>query len=247
MNRFDNRKFDQMRFVKITRNYLKYAEGSVLIEVGNTKVICAATIEERVPPFLKGSGQGWITAEYSLLPRSTQTRNARESARGKVSGRTHEIQRLIGRALRSVIDLKALGERTILIDCDVIQADGGTRTASITGAFVALVEAIAGVYNKDKPFPIKDFIAAISVGILSDNNAVLDLCYEEDSKATVDMNVVMTGSGEFIEIQGTGEERPYTRTELNMMLEKAEKGINELIDYQKRVLGDLAWKVGSEP
>ena len=247
MNRFDNRKFDQMRFVKITRNYLKYAEGSVLIEVGNTKVICAATIEERVPPFLKGSGQGWITAEYSLLPRSTQTRNARESARGKVSGRTHEIQRLIGRALRSVIDLKALGERTILIDCDVIQADGGTRTASITGAFVASVEAIAGVYNKDKPFPIKDFIAAISVGILSDNNAVLDLCYEEDSKATVDMNVVMTGSGEFIEIQGTGEERPYTRTELNMMLEKAEKGINELIDYQKGVLGDLAWKVGSEP
>ena len=247
MNRFDNRKFDQMRFVKITRNYLKYAEGSVLIEVGNTKVICAATIEERVPPFLKGSGQGWLTAEYSLLPRSTQTRNARESARGKVSGRTHEIQRLIGRALRSVIDLKALGERTILIDCDVIQADGGTRTASITGAFVALVEAIAGVYNKDKPFPIKDFIAAISVGILSDNNAVLDLCYEEDSKATVDMNVVMTGSGEFIEIQGTGEERPYTRTELNMMLEKAEKGINELIDYQKGVLGDLAWKVGSEP
>lgn len=247
MNRFDNRKFDQMRFVKITRNYLKYAEGSVLIEVGNTKVICAATIEERVPPFLKGSGQGWITAEYSLLPRSTQTRNARESARGKVSGRTHEIQRLIGRALRSVIDLKALGERTILIDCDVIQADGGTRTASITGAFVALVEAIAGVYNKDKPFPIKDFIAAISVGILSDNNAVLDLCYEEDSKATVDMNVVMTGSGEFIEIQGTGEERPYTRTELNMMLEKAEKGINELIDYQKGVLGDLAWQVGSEP
>ena len=247
MNRFDNRKFDQMRFVKITRNYLKYAEGSVLIEVGNTKVICAATIEERVPPFLKGSGQGWITAEYSLLPRSTQTRNARESARGKVSGRTHEIQRLIGRALRSVIDLKALGERTILIDCDVIQADGGTRTASITGAFVALVEAIAGVYNKDKPFPIKDFIAAISVGILSDNNAVLDLCYEEDSKATVDMNVVMTGSGEFIEIQGTGEERPYTRTELNMMLEKAEKGINELIDYQKGVLGDLAWKVGSDP
>ncbi len=247
MNRFDNRKFDQMRFVKITRNYLKYAEGSVLIEVGNTKVICAATIEERVPPFLKGSGQGWITAEYSLLPRSTQTRNARESARGKVSGRTHEIQRLIGRALRSVIDLKALGERTILIDCDVIQADGGTRTASITGAFVALVEAIAGVYNKDKPFPIKDFIAAISVGILSDNNAVLDLCYEEDSKATVDMNVVMTGSGEFIEIQGTGEERPYTRTELNMMLEKAEKGINELIDYQKGVLGDLAWKVGSVP
>ena len=247
MNRFDNRKFDQMRFVKITRNYLKYAEGSVLIEVGNTKVICAATIEERVPPFLKGSGQGWITAEYSLLPRSTQTRNARESARGKVSGRTHEIQRLIGRALRSVIDLKALGERTILIDCDVIQADGGTRTASITGAFVALVEAIAGVYNKDKPFPIKDFIAAISVGILSDNNAVLDLCYEEDSKATVDMNVVMTGSGEFIEIQGTAEERPYTRTELNMMLEKAEKGINELIDYQKGVLGDLAWKVGSEP
>ena len=236
MNRIDNRNIDQMRLVKITRNYLKYAEGSVLIEVGNTKVICAATIEERVPPFLKGSGQGWITAEYSLLPRSTQTRNARESARGKISGRTHEIQRLIGRALRSVIDLKALGERTVLIDCDVIQADGGTRTASITGAFVALVEAISGVYNKDKAFPVKDFIAAISVGILSDNTPVLDLCYEEDSKATVDMNVVMTGSGEFIEIQGTGEERPYTRIELNSMLEKAEKGINELIDYQKDVL-----------
>lgn len=247
MNRIDNRDIDQMRLVKITRNYLKYAEGSVLIEVGNTKVICAATIEERVPPFLKGSGQGWITAEYSLLPRSTQTRNARESARGKISGRTHEIQRLIGRALRSVIDLKALGERTVLIDCDVIQADGGTRTASITGAFVALVEAISGVYNKDKAFPVKDFIAAISVGILSDNTPVLDLCYEEDSKATVDMNVVMTGSGEFIEIQGTGEERPYTRIELNSMLEKAEKGINELIDYQKDVLGELAWKVGREP
>lgn len=247
MNRIDNRNIDQMRLVKITRNYLKYAEGSVLIEVGNTKVICAATIEERVPPFLKGSGQGWITAEYSLLPRSTQTRNARESARGKISGRTHEIQRLIGRALRSVIDLKALGERTVLIDCDVIQADGGTRTASITGAFVALVEAISGVYNKDKAFPVKDFIAAISVGILSDNTPVLDLCYEEDSKATVDMNVVMTGSGEFIEIQGTGEERPYTRIELNSMLEKAEKGINELIDYQKDVLGELAWKVGREP
>ena len=237
MNRFDNRKFDQMRFVKITRNYLKYAEGSVLIEVGNTKVICAATIEERVPPFLKGSGQGWITAEYSLLPRSTQTRNARESARGKVSGRTHEIQRLIGRALRSVIDLKALGERTILIDCDVIQADGGTRTASITGAFVALVEAIAGVYNKDKPFPIKDFIAAISVGILSDNNAVLDLCYEEDSKATVDMNVVMTGSGEFIEIQGTAEDKPFTRVQCNAMLEMAEKGIQELVKKQQQALG----------
>ena len=247
MNRIDNRNIDQMRLVKITRNYLKYAEGSVLIEVGNTKVICAATIEERVPPFLKGSGQGWITAEYSLLPRSTQTRNARESARGKISGRTHEIQRLIGRALRSVIDLKALGERTVLIDCDVIQADGGTRTASITGAFVALVEAISGVYNKEKAFPVKDFIAAISVGILSDNTPVLDLCYEEDSKATVDMNVVMTGSGEFIEIQGTGEERPYTRIELNSMLEKAEKGINELIDYQKDVLGELAWKVGREP
>ncbi len=248
MTRSDGRKPNQMRQVKITRNYLKYPEGSVLIEVGNTKVICAATIEEKVPPFLKGSGEGWITAEYALLPRSTQVRNPRESARGKITGRTHEIQRLIGRALRSVVDLKALGEKTIWIDCDVIQADGGTRTASITGAFVALVDAINTIYtNEEKPFPVKDFLAAASVGVLADSQTVLDLCYEEDSNAVVDMNVVMTGNGQFVEVQGTGEERPYSRQELNKLLEHAEQGVLELIEYQKEVLGQLSWKVGREP
>ena len=247
MIRVDGRQVDEMRKIKITRHYLKYPAGSVLIEVGNTKVICAASIEERVPQFMKGSGEGWVTAEYSLLPSSTQTRNARESMRGKVSGRTHEIQRLIGRSLRSVIDLKALGERTVMIDCDVIQADGGTRTASITGAFVALVEAIDSIYHPDKSFPVKDFVAAISVGIAKDDTSILDLCYEEDSNAVVDMNVVMTGEGKFVEVQGTGEQRPYSREELDRMLEKAEKGITELIDYQKSVLGQLVWKVGREP
>lgn len=214
----------------------------MLIEVGNTKVICANTIEEF--RHFKGSGQGWITAEYSLLPRSTQTRriSARKSFRADTWNSTNWT------SFAERYWFKSFGWKNILIDCDVIQADGGTRTASITGAFVALVEEIhAGVYNKDKPFPIKDFIAAISVGILSDNNAVLDLCYEEDSKATVDMNVVMTGNWWiYWNSREQVRERPYTRTELNMMLEKAEK-INELIDYQKEVLGDLAWKVGSEP
>ena len=239
---------NMLREIKITKNFTKYAEGSVLIEFGDTVVLCNASIEEKVPPFLKNTGTGWISAEYSMLPRSTHQRKIRDSARGKIDGRTHEIQRLIGRALRSVVDMKVLGERTIWIDCDVLQADGGTRTASITGAFVALCDAMAKLYEKEaiKSFPINAFVSAVSVGIVK-GKPVLDLCYEEDSKATVDMNVVMTGSGEFIEIQGTGEERPYTRTELNMMLEKAEKGINELIDYQKGVLGDLAWKVGSEP
>lgn len=248
MARIDGRRPDQMRQVKITRNYLKYPEGSVLIEVGNTKVICTATIEDKVPPFLKGGGEGWVTAEYSLLPRSTQVRNSREAARGKVTGRTQEIQRLIGRSLRSIVDLKALGERTVWLDCDVIQADGGTRTASITGAFVALVDAVDSIYtNKEKPFPVKDFLAAVSVGILKDGTAVLDLCYDEDSQALVDMNVVMTGNGQFVEVQGTGEERPYSRQELQAMLAEADKGIIELIDYQKEVLGQLSWKVGREP
>lgn len=248
MNRTDGRKPGQMRPVKITRNYLRYPEGSVLIEVGNTKVICTATIEDKVPPFLKGGGEGWITAEYSLLPRSTQVRNPREAARGKVTGRTQEIQRLIGRALRSVVDLRALGERTVWLDCDVIQADGGTRTASITGAFIALVDAVNSIYtNTEKPFPVKDFLGAISVGLLKNGTAVLDLCYEEDSQALVDMNVVMTGNGQFVEVQGTGEERPYSRQELNAMLAAAEQGIGELVDYQKEVLGQLSWKVGREP
>lgn len=246
MTRVDGRDKNELRKVKITRNYLKYAEGSVLIEVGNTKVICAATIEEKVPHFLKGTGEGWITAEYSLLPRSTQTRNARESAKGKLTGRTHEIQRLIGRALRSVVDLKALGEKTVWIDCDVIQADGGTRTASITGAFVALVDAVDKIYtDNEKPFPVKDFLAAISVGIVGED-AVLDLCYEEDSNAVVDMNVVMTGVGQFVEVQGTGEKHPFTREQLNKMLEIGEMGVNSLIDYQKDILGSLSWKVGRE-
>lgn len=248
MLRVDGRTADAMRQVKITRHYLKHPAGSVLIEVGNTKVICAATIEERVPGFIKGSGQGWVTAEYALLPSSTQTRSARESTRGKVTGRTQEIQRLIGRSLRSVIDLKAIGERTVMIDCDVIQADGGTRTASITGAFIALVEALETVYDPAKKFPVTDFLAAVSVGVAADGTPMLDLCYEEDASAVVDMNVVMTGSGRFVEVQGTGEERPYSRDELDAMLGKAEAGIARLIDYQKDVLGgQLVWKVGREP
>lgn len=244
--RIDKRETDEMRPVRITRNYLKYAEGSALIEVGNTRVLCAATIEDRVPPFMKGSGEGWVTAEYSLLPRSTQTRNHRESAKGKVTGRTHEIQRLIGRSLRSVVDLKALGERTIWIDCDVIQADGGTRTASITGAFVAMTDAIASIYKEDKPFPVKDFVAAVSVGI-HDNTPMLDLCYAEDSNAEVDMNFVITGEGKFVEIQGTGEERPFDKKEMATMTALAEKGVAELIEYQKDLLGREAWNIGREP
>jgi len=248
MGRMDGRTADEMRRVKITRHYLKHPAGSVLIEVGNTKVICAASIEERVPHFLKGSGEGWITAEYALLPSSTQTRTARESMRGRVTGRTHEIQRLIGRSLRSVMDMKALGERTVMIDCDVIQADGGTRTASITGAFIALVEALESVYKPDHIFPVKDFLAAVSVGVDKNGQPLLDLCYEEDSQAMVDMNVVMTGSGEFIEVQGTGEGRPFSRQELDKMLAIAGSGIDRLISYQKDVLGgQLVWKVGREP
>lgn len=246
MKRVDGRNVDEMRAVKITRGYLKYAEGSVLIEIGNTKVLCAATIEEKVPPFLKGSGEGWITAEYSLLPRSTQTRNIREAAKGKLTGRTQEIQRLIGRAIRSVVDLKALGERTVWLDCDVIQADGGTRTAAITGAFVAMVDAVNSIYKQDKVFPVKDFLAATSVGVIGEAT-VLDLCYEEDSQAVVDMNLVMTGNGNFVEVQGTGEKSDFSKKQLGEMLGLGEKGINELIDYQKDILGALAWKVGREP
>lgn len=246
MQRVDGRDANEKRLVKITRNYLKYPEGSVLIEVGNTKVICAATVEERVPPFLKGTGEGWVTAEYSLLPRSTQVRNLREAARGKVTGRTQEIQRLIGRALRSVVDLKVLGEKTILLDCDVIQADGGTRTASITGAFIAMVDAVSTFYTDTaKPFPVKDFLSAISVGIIGDD-ALLDLCYEEDANAVVDMNIVMTGSGQFVEIQGTGEKYPFTDAQLAEMLKLGRLGNMQLIEYQKEVLANDAWKVGRE-
>ena len=241
--RSDNRKNNNVRHTKITRNYIKHAEGSVLIEVGDTKVICTESIEDKVPPFLKGTGEGWITAEYNMLPRSTATRKVRDIARLKQDGRTMEIQRLIGRALRSVVDLKALGEKTIWIDCDVIQADGGTRTTSICGAFVALVDAMNKLH-KHKPFevyPIRKFLCATSVGIVGDEK-LLDLCYEEDSKAKVDMNVIGTDDGEFVEIQGTGEEAPFTRAELNELLDLAEKGIKQMIHIQKDALKmDALW------
>ena len=241
--RSDGRKNDQVRHAKITRNYIKHAEGSVLIEVGDTKVICTASIEEKVPPFLKGTGEGWITAEYNMLPRSTATRKPRDIARLKVDGRTMEIQRLIGRALRTVVDLKALGEKTIWIDCDVIQADGGTRTTSICGAFVALVDAMNKLH-RHKPFkvyPIRKFLCATSVGIVGEEK-LLDLCYEEDSIARVDMNVIGTDEGEFVEIQGTGEEAPFNRAELNELLDLAEKGIKQMIQLQKDCLKmDSLW------
>lgn len=247
--RVDGRKADELRNIHIETGYLKHPEGSVLITVGDTKVICTASIEDRVPPFLRGEGKGWISAEYSMLPRATETRNIRESSRGKVSGRTMEIQRLIGRALRAVVDLEAIGERTIWIDCDVIQADGGTRTASITGAFVALTIAVAKlVEEKELPsFPVTDFLAATSVGIIEEAGAILDLNYIEDSAALVDMNVVMTGSGEFVELQGTGEESTFTANQLQEMLAAAAKGMKELSTIQKEALGALAEKIGSKP
>jgi len=239
--RIDGRKYNELRKVKFTRDFTKHAHGSVLIEMGDTKVICTAMIEDKVPPFLKNMGKGWITSEYSMLPSSTQNRKVRESARGRIEGRTQEIQRLIGRALRSVVDLDNIGERTIWIDCDVIQADGGTRTAAITGAFVALVDAFDklikdGILND---FHIKGFVSAISVGIV-DNEHLLDLAYEEDFKADVDMNVVMTDDGRFIEVQGTGEETPFSRESLMKLLELAEKGNRELIELQKECLGETA-------
>ncbi|MDQ0215423.1 ribonuclease PH [Oikeobacillus pervagus] len=240
--RTDGRKFDELRPIHIEKDYVKHPEGSVFITVGDTKVICNASIEERVPPFMRGGGKGWITAEYSMLPRATATRNIRESSKGKVSGRTMEIQRLIGRALRAVVDLESMGERTIWIDCDVIQADGGTRTASITGAFVAMAIAMAKLYTEKelKKFPITDYLAATSVGVLENHGAILDLNYIEDSQAEVDMNVVMTGSNEFVELQGTGEEATFSNKQLQELLMLAEKGISQLIQIQKEVLGEIA-------
>ncbi|KGX93449.1 ribonuclease PH [Pontibacillus halophilus JSM 076056 = DSM 19796] len=238
--RTDERKENELRAIHIETDYVKHPEGSVLITVGDTKVICNASIEDRVPPFMRGEGKGWITAEYSMLPRATQSRNIRESSKGKVSGRTMEIQRLIGRALRAVVDLEKVGERTLWIDCDVIQADGGTRTASITGAYVAMVLAF-GKLLKDKAIkelPVKDYLAATSVGVLK-GKEILDLCYEEDSQAEVDMNVVMTGNGEFVELQGTGEESTYSFDQLHTMLQLANTGMKQLVDIQKEVLGDL--------
>jgi ribonuclease PH len=223
--------------VKITRDYLKHPEGSVLIEMGDTKVICTASLEEKVPPFLRNTGKGWVTAEYSMLPRSTHTRTTRDSTIGRASGRSFEIQRLIGRSLRSVTDLHGFGERTIWIDCDVIQADGGTRTASITGAYIALVDAFQkmvkiGIMNE---VPVHDSVAAISVGKI-DERIMLDLNYEEDSRAQVDMNIVMTGSGKFVEIQGTGEEFVFTKEDVDEMMKIAQQGIRELTKIQKKSL-----------
>jgi ribonuclease PH len=231
------RKPDQLRAIRITRHYTKHAEGSVLIECGDTKVICTASVEERVPPHKKGSGEGWVTAEYGMLPRSTGERMSREAAKGKQSGRTQEIQRLIGRSLRAVVDLKKLGERTIQLDCDVIQADGGTRTASITGAFVALQDAVSGLMNKGlvKENPLKDAVAAISVGIYR-GTPVLDLDYLEDSDCDTDMNVVMLGGGHFVEVQGTAEGHPFSREEMDTLLELAKRGIAQLVEMQQKAL-----------
>ena len=246
MVRVDGRKPGELREVKITRNFTKYAEGSVLIEAGDTKVICTASIEDKVPPFRRGNGHGWLTAEYSLRPRATETRNRRDASRGRVSGRTSEFQRLVGRALRSVVDLEALGERTIWLDCDVIQADGGTRTAAITGGFVAMMDAIQRLgetVNWDR-LPISNFVAAVSVGLV-DGVPLLDLCYTEDAQAQVDMNVVMSSDGKIVEIQGTAEGEPFARSELDRMLEQAEQGIQELISLQRMVLTeDLVTKMG---
>lgn len=240
-----NRNFDELRPVKITRDYLKYPDGSALIEAGDTKVICTAMVEDKVPPFLKGSGKGWITSEYGMLPGSTQVRKARESVKGHLEGRTQEIQRIIGRVLRSVVDISALGERTIWIDCDVIQADGGTRTASITGSFVALALAVNKLFEKKKieRFPITNIVAAVSVGIV-DNQAMLDLCYEEDARAQVDMNIAMTDDGRFVEIQGTGEAAPFSRQDMDELMALADKGIQQLMALQIDCLGEVANRIG---
>lgn len=230
---------DELRSINLTRNYTCHAEGSVLVEFGNTKVLCNATVEERVPPFLRGKGQGWVTAEYGMLPRSTSSRMGREAARGKQGGRTMEIQRLIGRSLRAIVDLKALGEHSITVDCDVIQADGGTRTASITGGYVALYDAIQHMLEKKliKKNPLQAQLASVSVGIF-EGTPVLDLDYPEDCNAETDMNVVMSDAGHFIEVQGTAEGAPFTEDEMNAMLALAKKGINELLTKQKEVIGN---------
>ena len=237
MERNDGRKADEMRPIRVTRNFIRHAQGSVLIETGNTKVICTAMVEDKVPPFLKGQKKGWITAEYDMLPASTNTRKSRDRNRGKIDGRTMEIQRLIGRSLRSIVDLERLGERTIWIDCDVIQADGGTRTAAITGSFMALYEAMHKLKEQGiiEEIPIMQFVAATSVGIYQDQ-IIVDLCYEEDAAADVDMNLVMTENGEMIEIQGTGEERPFKKDELQKLLEVGEMSILKIIEFQKKTL-----------
>jgi ribonuclease PH len=238
--RSDNRAPDQLRSIALTSNVMMHAEGSVLVEAGRTRVICTASVEDRVPPFLRGTGKGWVTAEYGMLPRATTTRSTREASAGKVGGRTQEIQRLIGRSLRSVVDLVSLGERTVWMDCDVIQADGGTRTASITGAFVALVLALDRLKQAGtlKAIPVGDYVAATSVGII-DGTPMLDLCYEEDVRAETDMNLVITGDGKFIEVQGTAETTPFDRAGLDALLQLAEKGIKELVARQRAIVGDM--------
>jgi len=236
--RAGGRKAEELRPVRLTRGYTRHAEGSVLVEFGETRVLCTASVEGRVPAFLRDKGRGWVTAEYGMLPRATHTRGDREAARGKQSGRTQEIQRLIGRALRAVIDLPALGENTIQVDCDVLQADGGTRTAAITGAFVAVHDALGWMLAKGMigALPVKDFVAAVSVG-LHQGNAVLDLDYAEDSACQTDMNVVMTGGGRFVEVQGTAEGEPFARADLERLLALATRGVAELVAHQRRALG----------
>ncbi|MEI8189082.1 MAG: ribonuclease PH [candidate division NC10 bacterium] len=235
----DGRQPNQMRPVTITRDFLRHAEGSVLIEVGETKVVCAASVEDRVPPFLRDTGQGWVTAEYGMLPRATKTRTTRDATSGRPNGRTFEIQRLVGRSLRGVTDLTVLGPRTIWIDCDVIQADGGTRTTAITGAYIALADALQYLRKNGliPGLPLKDFVAATSVGVV-EGQVVLDLCYAEDSVAEVDMNVVMTGAGKYVEVQGTAEDAPFDRSQLNAMIEVASTGIQELVALQRRLLAE---------
>jgi len=238
--RSDQRPANQLRDTTITPNYLMHAEGSVLISAGNTRVICTASVEDRVPPFLRNTGKGWVTAEYGMLPRATSTRMQREASAGKVGGRTQEIQRLIGRSLRSVTNLPALGERTVWIDCDVIQADGGTRTASITGAFVSLALALEKMRERDmiRTIPLSDYVAATSVGIV-DGEPLLDLAYDDDSRADVDMNIVKTGDGRFIEVQGTAEAMPFGRDGLNTLLDLADLGIRQLVEKQRAIVGHL--------
>lgn len=238
--RDNGRPNDKIRELKISKSFLKYPEGSVLVEMGETKVICGVSVEEKVPPFLRNSGKGWLTAEYSMLPRSTHTRNIRESVTGRVGGRTHEIQRLIGRALRGIVNLDIIGERTLWVDCDVIQADGGTRTASITGGYVALVDALWSLKKRGviQKIPLRDSIAAISVGLVN-GEILLDLSYEEDSQAEVDMNFVMTGKGQLIEIQGTAEKTPFSKEQLDVMYQYAHKGIVEITRQQKIALGPM--------
>ena len=241
LGRIDGRRRDQIRPVRVTRNFTKHAEGSVLIEMGDTKVICTASIEEKVPPFLKGKGAGWVTAEYAMLPRATHDRSPRESVKGKQGGRTLEIQRLVGRALRAVIDTGRLGERTIWIDCDVIQADGGTRTASITGSFIALADAVGVLKKKDliKVNPLTDYLAAISIGKVG-GQVMVDLAYEEDSHAEVDLNLVMTGAGQYVEVQGTAEKTTFNKKDMDEFLDLGWGAIRELVDLQKSLIGSLS-------